>query len=408
MEIIKIALNSLRINKLRSALTIVGIIVGIFSIISISTVVEMLQKSIEEGVSSLGQNTFQIQKFPAMQTGGPAERMKYRNRKDITYDEFEKLKERLVEAKGVGAEQWQNGKVIKFYGKETNPNVSVAGITPEGFINNNWIVAEGRDFNQQDMKSCAANVVLGADIARVLFAGRITPIGQTIRIGQFPVKIIGVLESKGSSFGQSQDNFAIIPLTTFQQFYGKHARSLNITVMSFGKQDYDDLIEKATGYFRQIRKVPLGQDNDFDIFSNESILGQINDMTRLVRIGVIAVAGIALLAAGVGIMNIMLVSVTERTREIGIRKAIGAKKRNILVQFLFEAVVLCLIGGFIGIISGVLLGNIAGSLLNAVPVIPIDWVIVGFMLCVIIGVVFGTYPAIKASNLDPIEALRYE
>lgn len=408
MEIIKIALSSLKINKLRSALTILGIVVGIFSIISISTVVEMLQKSIEEGVSSLGKNTFQIQKYPAVMTGGPEERAKYRNRKDITIEEYYRFKEKLTEAKGVGAEQWQGGKVLKFGGKETNPNVEVAGVTPEGFPNNNWVVEKGRDLNYNDLKMSLNNVVLGFDIAKSLFSDRIDPIGQEIKIGGQTVKVVGVLEDKGQVFGQSQGNFAILPLTTFQQFYGKRARSLNITIMSYSKEDYEDLIEKDVGYFRQVRKVPAGEENDFDIFSNESVLGQINDMTKYVKLGVIFVAAIALLAAGVGIMNIMLVSVTERTREIGIRKAIGAKKRNILVQFLFEAVVLCLFGGLLGIIFGVAVGNIAGSLLKANAVIPMDWVFGGVMLCIFIGVTFGTYPAYKASNLDPIEALRYE
>jgi putative ABC transport system permease protein len=178
--------------------------------------------------------------------------------------------------------------------------------------------------------------------------------------------------------------------------------------MSKSKEDYDATIETAIGYFRTIRKVPVGQDNDFDIFSNESIMGQINDITGGVKIGAIVVSIIALLAAGVGIMNIMLVSVTERTREIGVRKAVGARKMNILLQFLMEAIALCIIGGIIGIFLGVVVGNIAGSFLNAQSAIPVDWIVIGMTLCIVVGVIFGTYPAYKAANLDPIEALRYE
>jgi putative ABC transport system permease protein len=209
-------------------------------------------------------------------------------------------------------------------------------------------------------------------------------------------------------FGQSQDNFALMPITTYRNFYGKHNQSINITVSAPTKESYNDLIELASGDFRTIRKVPAGKDDNFSIFSNESVLTQINTITAGVRIGSLVIAAIALLAAGVGIMNIMLVSVTERTREIGIRKAIGAKRFNILVQFLVEAITLSLIGGFVGIVLGVAGGNIAGSFLNAKAVIPMDWVLVGVFLCVLIGVGFGTYPAYKASNLDPIEALRFE
>jgi len=190
--------------------------------------------------------------------------------------------------------------------------------------------------------------------------------------------------------------------------YGRYGRSVSITVMAYSKVEYNDLIESAIGHFRKIRKVKPGEDNDFYIFSNESLIQQVNDITGPIKIGAMVVSLIALLAAGVGIMNIMLVSVTERTREIGIRKSIGAKKKQILIQFLIEAITLCLIGGIIGIILGIGIGNFAGSFLNAELAIPIDWVLIGITLCVLVGVIFGTYPAYKAANLDPIEALRYE
>ncbi len=406
-EIIIVALRSLQANKLRSILTILGIVVGIFSIIAISTVIAMLQTSIEKGVSQLGQNTFQIQKFPAVQTGGPGSRSKYRNRPDITYEEFERLKEKLVEAKSVGAEQWQFGRQLKFGNRETNPNVPVSGCTPDAFPNNKWVVDEGRAFNERDVQRYENFIVLGPDVANKLFPN-MSAVGQEITLDNKKLKVIGILESQGDFFGQSQDNFAIMPLTAFQNIYGKRSRSINITVMSHDSESYNDLIETAEGYFRTIRKVPPTEESDFSIFSNESVLTQINDITTGVRIGSIVVAAIALLAAGVGIMNIMLVSVTERTKEIGIRKAIGAKKINILIQFVFESITLCLIGGIAGIIFGVIAGNLAGSFLEASAVIPMDWVFIGVVLCVVIGVTFGTYPAYKAANLDPIESLRYE
>jgi putative ABC transport system permease protein len=406
LEVIYIALNSLRANKLRSALTILGIVVGIFSIISISTVIEMLQKSIEQGVSSLGQNTFQIQKFPAIMSSHK-EWEKYRNRPDISLDEFYRLKEKLVEAEAVGAEQWGGAKQVKFGNKETNPNVGLAGITPEAFPNNKWFVNDGRAFNEMDMQRYESFVVLGVDVANKLFPNS-SAVDQTVTIDGHKLRVVGVLEKQGAMFGQSQDNFALMPITAYRNFYGKHNQSINITVSAPDKNSYNDLIELASGDFRTIRKVAAGKDDNFSIFSNESVLSQINTITAGVRIGSLVVAAIALLAAGVGIMNIMLVSVTERTREIGIRKAIGAKRFNILVQFIVEAITLSLIGGFIGIVLGVTGGNIAGSFLKAKAVIPMDWVMIGVLLCIVIGVGFGTYPAYKASNLDPIEALRFE
>ncbi|MBK7106590.1 MAG: ABC transporter permease [Ignavibacteriae bacterium] len=406
MEILLVALNSLKANKLRSLLTILGIIVGIFSIITISTIVSMLQNSIEEGVSQLGQTTFQIQKYPAMMDRG--DRAKYRNRKDLTIDEYYELRDKLQgEAEAVGAEQWDFGKLFTYENKETNPNVQLVGCTPEAFPNNKWIAEFGRNFNYTDVNRYEKCIVLGKTLAETLFEGA-DPIGMEVKVDNKKLKVIGVLEKQATSFGNDKDNFAAIPLTTFQSFYGKYSESVNITVSSFSKEDYDDVIEKSVGYFRTIRKVPPGEEDDFAIFSNESVLNDINSMTAGVKIGAYVIALIALLAAGIGIMNIMLVSVTERTKEIGIRKAIGAKKSNILVQFLIESVVLSLFGGVIGIIIGLIVGNLAGSAIGGEFSIPMDWVAIGVLLCVIVGVGFGTYPAYKASNLDPIDALRYE
>ena len=404
-ELFKVAFDSLRANKLRSSLTVIGIVIGIFSIISISTVISMLQNSIAEGLSSLGKNTFQIQKFPAMQMGRLSE--KIRNRKNITIEDYYRLRNLMTEARSIGAEQWQFGKTVKSDFEVTNPNVQIAGATPEALPNNQWIIADGRAINDNDLERSRRVCILGVDVAKKLFKF-IDPLGQEIRVDGLRLRIIGVFEPQGQMFGQSKDNFVLLPLTTFQGKYGKYNTSINITVMSFSTASYNYTIETATGYMRTIRKVPPGTDNDFDIFSNESLIMQVAGITQYVRLGAFVIAFIALLAAGIGIMNIMLVSVTERTREIGIRKAIGAKKKNILVQFLIEAVTLCQFGGIFGIILGIGAGNLAGSFLNASPTLPLDWIIIGVFLCVAIGVTFGTYPAYKAANLDPIEALRYE
>ena len=402
-----LSLQSLKSNRLRTLLTVLGVVVGIFSIIVIMTIITMLQSSIENGVSQLNKNTFQIQKFPVVMGDGHGSREKYRNRKDLTLEDHARLKELLTQAKYVGAEQWQFGKIVKFGNKETNPNIQLAGVNLDAIKTNNWNVDYGREMRETDIQYSSDVCLIGAEVVSKVFP-KMNPIGQIMRVDSHPFQVIGVIEKQPQLFGESRDNYIIMPITTFQGIYGRRNSSINITVTSQNKEDYNAVIESAIGFMRTIRKVEPGKENDFDIFSNESLMGMINTMTDGVKIGALAVSVIALLAAGVGIMNIMLVSVTERTREIGIRKAIGARKSTILIQFLFEAVILCFFGGIIGIVIGIGLGNLAGSFLNAQTAIPYNWVIIGLTLCIVVGVIFGTYPAYKASNLDPIEALRYE
>ena len=190
--------------------------------------------------------------------------------------------------------------------------------------------------------------------------------------------------------------------------YGRTWRSLTILVQAPDQASYEDTVEQVRGILRAVRKVPPGKADDFELFSNDSLIAQFNSITLTVRLGVAVVSSIALLAAGIGIMNIMLVSVTERTREIGIRRAVGAKKRNILTQFIMEAVVLCEVGGAVGVALGILGGNAAAYFLKLPPTLPLDWVVIGLLICSVVGIIFGTYPAYKAANLDPIESLRYE
>jgi putative ABC transport system permease protein len=229
-----------------------------------------------------------------------------------------------------------------------------------------------------------------------------------VKIDGISYTVIGVLELKGSALGGDEDNFAVVPLTTGLNRYGRWYRSLGILVQAHDRASYDATLEEVRGALRVIRKTPPGKDDDFEIESNDSIIEQFKTFTRSVRIGVLLVSGIALLAAGIGIMNIMLVSVTERTREIGIRRALGAKKRNIMVQFIMEAVALCEVGGAVGVVFGILGGNLLAVLLKLPPAVPIDWVIIGLVMCSVVGIIFGTYPAWKAAHLDPIESLRYE
>ncbi len=406
LQLLILALQSLKTNRLRTLLTVLGVVVGIFSIIVIMTIITMLQNTIESGIQFLNKNSFEIQKWPAIQTGDH-DWEKYRNREDITLEEYYRLEKLMPDVKGMGAHQGIGGKVIRFGNRQTNPSTYVVGVTEGTYRTLNLEIEEGREIRKTDIEFSNHVCVLGNFIVEKLFY-KIDPVGQTVRVDGRPFKVIGILKKQPEFFGQSQDNYIVLPITAFQSVYGKRGRSVAITVMSYSAQDYNTTMETAIGFMRTIRKVAPGKDNDFDIFSNESLMGQINDMTGSIRIGALVVSIIALLAAGVGIMNIMLVSVTERTKEIGIRKAIGARKINILIQFLFEAVILCLLGGFLGIVIGVFIGNLAGGFLNAESAVPYDWVMIGLCLCLFVGILFGTYPAYKAASLDPIEALRYE
>ncbi len=403
-EIVKIALNAIRANKLRSALTLLGIIVGVFSIIAVMTAVQVLQNSIESGLSNLGSSTFQIQKQPVM--ANHAEWHKAMKRKDIRYEQAMELKQRMTLAMYTAIEAWQGPLTIQYGAVKTNPNVSVCGEEPEGLPTNNWTVREGRGLSSDDNRYSTRVTILGDDVVKKLFP-RGGAVGSDVKIGDSHYTVIGTLEPKGSSLGGNQDNFVVLPLSTFLNEYGK-IRSMHVMVKAKSDAVYADCMEEARSILRMLRKVAPGDEDDFTIFSNDSLISTFNDFTLYVKLGVAVMSFISLLAAGVGIMNIMLVSVTERTREIGIRKAIGARRSNILAQFIMEAVVLCQIGGIFGILMGILGGNITAVAFSFPPVFPVDWAFIGFGITTFVGVVFGVYPAWKAANLDPIESLRYE
>ncbi|HLF15449.1 MAG TPA: ABC transporter permease [Bacteroidota bacterium] len=402
------AINAIRVNKLRSFLTLLGIVVGVFSIIAVMTAMGVMRNSIEKGMSQLQANTFQIQKYPMGFDGGHEARMRLRNRKDITYEQALQVRDKATFAEAVGLESWQFGRMAFWEGNKTNPNVQVAGENPEGLITNDWIVAEGRGLNSQDVDLARKVVILGIGLREKLIPANINPIGQQVRVDGQIYRVIGVFEKKASMFESDPDNFCVVPITAFFQVYGKYVRSINIMVKARGQEVYNDCLEQSRAILRVARQVPPGEADDFEYFSNEAIINQFNEITFGFRMGVLVISSIALLAAGIGIMNIMLVSVTERTREIGIRKAIGARKTNILSQFVLEAIVLSEIGGLMGILLGVIGGNAVAIFLEMPVVIPFDWALIGFVVCSVIGVVFGVYPAWKASNLDPIDSLRYE
>ena len=403
-EIFKMSLTAIRSNKLRSALTLLGIIVGVFSIIGVMTAVQVLQNSIEDGLSGLGANTFQVQKQPVM--ANRTQWLKSLKWKDIRYQQGLIVKEKITLAQSVALESSQDGQTIQFGSLKTNPSVVVIGEEPEGISTNNLIIQEGRSLTDDDIRYSSCVAILGNDVVKKIFP-RGGAVGSEIRIGDDRYRVIGTFEPKGTSLGSNNDNQVAIPLSTFLNTFGK-LRSLNIMIKAKNAEVYDDCVEETRMILRTIRNVAPGDEDDFTIFSNDSLISTFNDFTLYVKLGIGFMSFISLIAAGIGIMNIMLVSVTERTREIGIRKALGARKSNILSQFITEAVVLCEIGGVIGVVLGVLGGNLAALAFSFPPVFPIDWALIGIAITSFVGVVFGVYPAWKAANLDPIESLRYE
>jgi putative ABC transport system permease protein len=318
------------------------------------------------------------------------------------------VRERMTLAEAVGIEMWTGGKTVVWGGVKTNPNIGVGGENLEGLTTNDFTVETGRGLTQQDLRLATSVVILGKTVAEKLFPPAYNPIGEKVRIDGSQYQVIGVFAAKGKGLGRNQDNFAVVPITTFMRTYGSTHRSVNIMVKALDREVFDDCVEQARSILRVARKVPPGEEDDFGYYSNDSLIKQFNDFTLYLRLGVLLVSSISLLAAGIGIMNIMLVSVTERTREIGIRKAVGARRRDILAQFIMEAIILCQIGGVIGVVFGILGGNVVGVLLEVSAVIPWDWAALGIGICCLVGLVFGVYPAWKAAALDPIEALRYE
>jgi len=407
-ESVTMALGAIAAHKLRSALTLLGVLVGVFSIIVVMTAMRVMQSNIERQLSSLGGDTFMVRKYPGAffgMTSGDYE--KYWRRKNITEAQGRQLMDKLTLPASIGIEaQFWSGEIKTRY-KTSAPTVRLYGETPGSFPAHNWNLAEGRLLLDADVDSAHNVCVLGSGLATTIFPNSAAT-GESIKIDGIAYTVVGVLEKKGGAVGGDQDNFAIVPLSTGLNRYGRWWRSLNILVQAPSRENYDATVDEVRGLMRIIRKVPPGKEDDFEIASNNSMIEQFKKFTRSVRIGVALVSGIALLAAGIGIMNIMLVSVTERTREIGIRRAIGAKRRNIMAQFILEAVVLCEVGGVLGVVFGILGGNLLALFMELPPVIPMDWVVLGLLICSVVGIVFGTYPAWKAAHLDPIESLRYE
>jgi putative ABC transport system permease protein len=405
-ESFAMALASIAAHKLRSGLTLLGIGVGVFSIVLVMTALRVLQSNIETNLNVLGANSFAVQRFPPVQVDDGPSMERYFRRQKLTYELALRLRERALLPTAVGVMSGAaRGEASSVNGR-TNPTIELLGVTPETFAARNWVVETGRAIIAADVDSGRGVAVLGASLARKLFP-RGGALGERIKFDGYYYQVVGVLEAKGSLFGQDQDSFLAVPVTTMMDRYGRN-RDMPILVQARDQAAMEETIEEVRGILRKLRKVPPGEADDFEIASNDSIIAQFRSLTLAVRAGAGVISSIALLAAGVGIMNIMLVSVTERTREIGIRRAIGAKKRTIMTQFVMEAIALCQIGGVAGVALGILAGNLAALVFRVPPVIPWDWAAIGLFVCSLVGVVFGAYPAWKAAQLDPIESLRYE
>lgn len=402
-ESFNMAVTAIMTNKLRSTLTLLGIIIGVMTIIAMQSLIVGLRNSIKDQTSVLGSNVFQVQKFPTI---GNHDWRKYRNRKDITVEEAKALKRLATLAENVGAEVWAMGQEIRYGENKTMPTISLAGGTPEFLDNNGYAMADGRFITDQDNDFSRRVAVLGVEVVNALFPYE-DPMGKDIKIQGERFQVVGVFDEMGSILGNTRDNRVVIPITRFEKVYGKE-RSINITIKAKSSAVVDACIDQTIGIMRALRKVPPGEESDFEIRTNDQMMDFFDNMTKYVKIVAIGIAFISLIVAGVGIMNIMLVSVTERTREIGIRKSMGAKRRDILWQFLIEAIVLSELGGIIGIGIGLGIGKIV-EMTTPVPAdVPMWTVVLGILFCSAVGLMFGVYPATKAARLDPIEALRYE
>ena len=397
--------DAIRANKLRSTLTLLGISVGIFSVISVMTAIKTLESSIESGLNVFGTNTFLITKDPAIQFG---RNEKYRNRKNIDLDQYFQLKERAkLPILVSGGDETQNVRVVTYKDKKTKQAPRVSGGDSGTLRTVNTYIADGRNLTEEDVHLSRSVCIIGADVVDVLFPFE-DPLGKVIQLNGINFTVVGVTERQGQSFGQSQDNYVFMPVTTFLQRFRGKSYSLGITVESESSELYSETLDEVIGALRAIRKVPPGEENDFEITTNDELMETFGSFTGSIKIFAFSISVIALIVAGIGIMNIMLVSVTERIKEIGIRKAIGATRRHILFQFLTESVFLCQIGGIIGVIFGIAAGNVISLVAKVPAVIPIDWAIYGVISCSIIGIGFGSYPAWRAANLDPVESMRFE
>jgi len=398
------AIDAIRKNKLRSSLTLLGISIGVFSVIGVMTAIRTLESSIASGLNVFATNTFVIQKYPEISFGSNRE---YRKRKNIDFSQYQKFKSRSTLPILVSVLEGTSVRNVRYKDKIVKNYVDLIGGDDGTIRFYNTYLSDGRNFIDDDIHFGRNVCVLGMDVVDRLFPFE-DPISKKIKIDGLEYFVIGVTERQGEAFGQSKDNFIAIPISTYLERFSDKWTTLSIHVESSSESTFEKTKDEAIGLMRSIRKVKPEDDNDFEVVTNTEMIEQFSGFTSGVKLFALCVSVIALVVAGIGIMNIMLVSVTERIKEIGIRKAIGATKKDILTQFLIEAVFLSEFGGIVGIIMGIVGGNMVAIIFNIPAVIPIDWAVIGLVVCSAIGIGFGIYPAWRAAQLDPIESLRFE
>ncbi len=404
------AFSALGINKLRSFLTMSGITIGVFSVIGVMTAVSALRGSIETGLSFLGSNIFQFAKFPTGLTVDGNDRHKYEIRRNIKYAEAQRYIELMSGySDSICLKAFENNNPVQatYGGRKTTPGVTFGGTDAFFLTTNQFTIETGRNFTAADVDLIRSVAIVGQDIVTKLYPSE-NPLGKIVKANGRTYTVIGTFASKGSMFGQSEDQIIMVPITRFLMDFGAQNYSINIATQAQSQLLYNETMDRGIGAMRIVRALRPDQEDDFELYSNDSLVAAFAKIADVVSAGAFIISAIALLAAGVGIMNIMLVSVTERTREIGVRKAVGARKVLILTQFLVESVVLSVAGGLFGIVLGTIAGDALALFLKVSIVFPIGWAITGVVVCSVIGIVFGLYPAWKASSLDPIDALRFE
>ena len=400
------ALESLSGNKLRSGLTVLGIVIGVAAVIAMLAVGTGAQESITGSISGIGTNLLFVFR------GDPGDNV--RNPKPLTLGDADALTDQFA-APSVAAvaPALQGNGIVSFGGEQTSPQI--LGVTPAYFQVRNYNITEGEFITEEHILGRASVVLLGPDVAETLFGHSDGVTGETVRIEGQPFRVIGVLESKGGGSFGSQDNVVIVPFSTAQARLIRRSTSDRVDVI-FVQAVSGDVVTQASDEIAQIlrtrHRTPVGAD-DFTIFTQQDLLSTFQSITGILTIFLGGIAGISLLVGGIGIMNIMLVSVTERTREIGLRKALGARKRDILTQFLTESSLLSLIGGIIGIAFGWLISYVVGRIALATgndftPIVGVDAILLATIFSAAVGLFFGIYPASRAANLEPVEALRYE
>lgn len=408
----RFAFIAVRAHKLRAFLTVLGIVVGVATVIAMVSIVTGFNNNMIRNFQSFGATLVQFQKYEAR--FGPGHRPSdERRRKDLTYEDAVALKEAIPEMRAVSPERylWNTDISVKYRDNETTTPL-IAGVAPDYSVANNHFVAYGRFITESDFRHTANVAVIGEDVRGILFP-REEPLEKVVNFNGEEFVVIGVLEKKGAMFGGSNDNFFLIPFSTFDRKFPQIKNSggdtIHIATVPYTPEQVPVITEKGVAVLRARRHVPFDKPNDFAIFTPDKMIESFQGITRGVTLAMVFIAFISLLIGGVGVMNIMLVSVTERTREIGVRKAVGAFRRDIILQFLTEATTLSILGGAIGVVVGVAVPAGVKRAFAALPAeTPLWAVLVGLLVSMSVGIFFGLYPAVKASRLDPIEALRYE